>query len=362
MDSRIISNRKIKKYMNTNLLHPSMFPKKFNDSDHLEDFMCTPTQELINELRTLDGDIIILGVAGKMGVTLAGLAKKAAPHKKIIGVARFSDPEEKTKLESWGVETITCDLLNRSEVAQLPKLKNVVFMAGRKFGTGEDASLTWAMNTLVPAIVGEHFTDSRIVAFSTIHVYPWSNPLHQGVTEEVPPTAHPGEYANSVVGRERAIEYATRIYNSTGRIMRMTYAVDMRYGVMQEIASWVLQGKPIPVGTGHVNLIWQADASIQMLRTFHHCNKPATPLNIGGPESVSVRLLAQRFGELYGKKVEFVGEEANCCFVNCDKATEMYGYPKVPLWTMIRWVAEWVQSNKPTFGKPSKFEIRSGVF
>lgn len=343
-------------------LDPRTFPAHFEDEDHLEDFLSTPSEELVQELQALDGDIIILGVAGKMGVTLARLAKRAAPHKAVIGVARFSDPESRRKLEQWGVETIPCDLLKRDEVAQLPRVPNVMFMAGRKFGTGEDAATTWAMNTLVPAIVGDHFTESRIVAFSTIHVYPWSNPLHQGVTEECPPTARPGEYANSVVGRERAIEYATRVHNSSGRNMRMTYAVDMRYGVMQEVAQWVLEGRPVPVDTGHVNLIWQGDASIQMLRTFHHTTRPATPLNIGGPESVSVRLLATRFGELYGKKVEFTGEESDCVFVNCDRAAEMYGYPHVPLWTMVRWVAEWVQSGKPLYGKPSKFEVRTGVF
>lgn len=347
---------------NEGTLNRSTLPDAITDDEHLEDLLSTPTAELVDEFKALDGDVIVLGVAGKMGVTLARMAKRAAPDKRIIGVARFSDPDERTKLDGWGIETIKADLLDDEQVATLPQVRNVIYMAGRKFGTGEDAALTWAMNTLAPANVGAHFRESRIVAFSTIHVYPWTNPVLGGVTEATPPMARPGEYSNSVVGRERAIEYATRTYGSSARNTRLVYSIDMRYGVLQEIATWVREGRPIPVATGHVNVIWQGDANAMMLRTLHHTTTPASPLNIGGPDTVSVRLLAQRFADIYGKRVEFVGEESECLLVNCDEAMDLFGYPKVPLKQMIRWVAEWVDSGKSSFGKPSKFEVRTGVF
>jgi len=343
-------------------LNRSNLPDVISNEDELEDILSTPTAELVDDLRRLDGDIIVLGVAGKMGLSLARMAKRAAPQKQVIGVARFSDPDARSKLDSWGIETIQADLLDDEQVRELPKIRNVVYMAGRKFGTGDDAALTWAMNTLAPAKVGAHFRESRIIAFSTIHVYPWTNPVLNNVTEATPPRARPGEYANSVVGRERAIEYATRRYGSTARNTRLVYAIDMRYGVLQEIATWVREGRPIPVSTGHVNVVWQGDANAMMLRALHHTTDPATPLNIGGPETVSVRLLAQRFADIYGKQVEFVGEESECLLVNCDEAIDLFGYPKIPLQQLIRWVAEWVDSGKSSFGKPSKFEVRTGVF
>lgn len=348
--------------MPEHLLHPSMFPGHFRDVGHLEDFMSTPTRETVEDLAAVPGDVIILGVAGKMGLTLARLVKRAAPDKRVVGVSRFSDDAARAQLESWGVETITCDLLDRKAVDALPKLPNVIYMAGLKFDYLGREDFLWAMNTIAPAQVAEAFAGSRIVALSTIHVYPWSNPLHGGVTESTPPLARPGEYANSVVGRERTFQYHSRLHETPGALVRFVYAVDMRYGVLQEIARWVLDGVEIPVATGAVNIMWQGDAINHFARLLRHCLTPTAPINIGSPELVSVRRLGTAFGEAFGIEPHFVGEESDCLAVDCSSAAELLGHPVVPVNAMVRWVAEWTRSRKPTYGKPSKFELRSGVF
>ncbi|WP_291963429.1 NAD(P)-dependent oxidoreductase [Chelatococcus sp.] len=348
---------------NSDYLNPGMFPEAFRDVAHLEDFMSLPTLELAEDLEKIEGDVIILGVAGKVGICLARMIKRAAPHKRVVGVSRFSEEGLEAHLQSFGVETIRCDLLDEKAVGELPKLANVIYMAGLKFDYKGREDFLWAMNTIAPGIVARAFAGSRIVTFSTIHVYPWSNPLHGGVTEEVPPFARPGEYANSVVGRERTFQYYSRMHDTPGRIARLVYAIDMRYGVLQEIASWVLNGKPVPLDTGHVNIIWQGDASAQMIRLLRHCDVPASPINIGGPEAVSVRKIATQFGELFGVEPKFSGEEStSCLFVNCDAVADLLGNPVVPINPMVRWVAEWMKSGKSLYGKPSKFEVRSGVF
>ncbi|MFD4022177.1 NAD-dependent epimerase/dehydratase family protein [Streptomyces sp. NPDC058576] len=344
------------------LLDPSAYPEFFRDVEHLEDFMSLPSPELVRDLAEVPGDVMILGVAGKMGLTLARLVKRADPARRVVGVSRFSDTESRERLESWGVETITCDLLDRAAVHALPKLPNIIYMAGLKFDYRGREDFLWAMNTLAPAHVAEAFADSRIVALSTIHVYPWSNPLEGGVTERTPPLARPGEYANSVVGRERTFQYFSRRHGTPGRLVRFVYAVDMRYGVLQEIARWVFDGKEIPLETGTVNVMWQGDAINQFARLLRHCETPASPINIGGPEAVSVRRAATAFGEIFGIEPRFTGAESTCLYVNCDHAADLLGNPHVPVNTMIRWVADWVKSGKPTLGKPSKFEIRDGIF
>jgi nucleoside-diphosphate-sugar epimerase len=346
----------------TELLNPKDFPDRFESVEHLEDFMSTPSQALVDDMKSVQGDIVILGVAGKMGVTLARMAKRAAPDKRIVGVARFSDQQEKEKLESWGVETIACDLLDRDAVALLPKLPNVIYMAGKKFGTEDDQEMTWAMNTLVPSIVAEAYKDSRIVAFSTIHVYPAVNVMHRGSLDTDPPFARPGEYANSVVGRERMFQYFSKKYQTPGRIIRLSYSIDMRYGVLQEIANWVLNEQEIDLTTGHVNIIWQGDANAQILRCLRHCEVPSAPINITGPEVVSVRDLALQFGRILGKTPKFKGAEQDTIVVNGDLAADLFGYPSVPVRKMVAWVADWAVNKKPLFGKPSKFEVHTGKF
>lgn len=347
----------------TALLTRDDLPASFADVDALDEFMSRPTAETVRDLAEIEGDVVILGVAGKMGMNLARLIKRAAPDKRVVGVARFSDEGSQEWLEQFGVETIKADLLDRDAVDALPKLPNVIYMAGLKFDFRGREDFLWAMNTLVPSYVADAYRDSRIVALSTIHVYPWSDPRRGGVTEEEPPLARPGEYANSVVGRERTFQYFSGQHDTPGRIVRFVYAIDMRYGVLQEIASWVKNGTPIPLATGNVNIQWQGDAINHFARLLKHCETPSSPINIGGPECVSVRRVATEFGKILGIEPVFEGEESDhALFVNCDQAASLLGNPTVTVDTMIRWVADWVSQDKPLYGKPSKFQVRTGIF
>ncbi|WP_156221634.1 NAD-dependent epimerase/dehydratase family protein [Pseudactinotalea suaedae] len=349
--------------MSPRLLTFDDLPASFADVDDLEEFMSRPTAETVAELAALEGDVIVLGVAGKMGVGLATLVKRAAPGKRVVGVARFSEEGVQQRLEDAGVETIVADLLDPDAVEALPKLPNVLYMAGLKFDGSGREDLLWAMNTLVPSYVGRAFRNSRIVALSTIHVYPWSDPRQGGVDEETPPTARPGEYANSVVGRERVFQYLSRRHGTPGRIVRFVYAIDMRYGVMQEVATWVRDGVPIPLATGNINVQWQGDAINAFARLLTRVETPTTPINIGGPENISIRRLAQTFGRLLGVEPVFEGTESDLALlVNCDRALAELGNPVVPVERMTAWVADWVARDQPTYGKPSKFQVRNGIF
>lgn len=344
-------------------LDDTALPERFLSVAELEDFMSLPTKATVAELATLDGDIVVLGVAGKMGVTLARMIKRAAPHKRVIGVARFSEEGTEEALRAVGVETIVADLLDPDAVAALPQVPNVIYMAGLKFDFRGREGFLWAMNTYVPALVAQHYRQSRIVALSTIHVYPWSDPRRGGVTEDTLPLARPGEYANSVVGRERTFQYFSEKYGTPGRLVRFVYAIDMRYGVFQEIANWVRNGTPIPLATGTVNVMWQGDAINQFTRLLTRCDTPATAINVGGPELVSVRRIAEAFGERFSREPVFEGVESdNCLAINCDRAAGEMGNPLVPIDPMVRWVADWVENDRGSYGKPSKFEIRTGTF
>lgn len=344
-------------------LDPTALPDHFADVDALEDFMTLPSQALVDDLARVPGDIIVLGIGGKMGPTLARLAKRAAPKKRVVGVARFSEAGLQEKLKAWGIETISCDLLDRAAVAKLPKLANVIYMAGRKFGSTGAEHLTWAMNAFVPAIVAEAFAQSRIVAFSTGCVYPFVSVLHQGATEDVPPNPPPGEYANSCVARERIFQHFSHTHGTAGRLIRLNYAIDMRYGVLFDIAGRVKAGAPISLATGHVNVIWQGDANAQTLRALNHCTTPASPLNVSGPEVASVRALAEAFGSRMGTKPVLIGTEAETAWlVNTSQATRLFGYPLVPLYRMIDWVADWVARDMQSLGKDTHFDVRDGVF
>lgn len=337
-------------------------PERIVDEEALEELLARPTQGVVDDLARVEGDIIILGIGGKVGPCLARMAKRAAPGKRIVGVARFSDPALRERLESWGIETIACDLLDRDGVEALPKLPNVIYMAGKKFGTDAERGFAWAMNTHVPAIVAEAFRESRIVAFSTLCVYPFAPVLHGGIDESVEPMPL-GDYANSCVGRERMFRYFSERHGTPGRLIRLNYAIDMRYGVLYDIATWVKAGTPIPLATGHASVIWQGDTNAQVLRALRHCTEPTTPLNVGGPEHMSVRLAAREFGRRLGREPVFAGEEACDGWVNSTfEAQRLFGYPLVPLGRMIDWVADWVGRDMPFHGKPTRYEVRDGHF
>jgi nucleoside-diphosphate-sugar epimerase len=344
------------------LLTRDNLPDAITDIAELDDLLCRPSQALIDDFEKIDGDIMILGVAGKMGPTLAGLAKAALPGRRIIGVARFSDASVKTWLEARGIETLNCDLLDQAAIAALPKVKNIVFMAGRKFGAEGDLSLTWAMNAHVPALVAQAFPQSRIVAFSTGCVYPFVPVDGKGADENLAPNP-PGEYAQSCVGRERMFEYFSRKFQTPGRLFRLNYAIDMRYGVLHDIATKILQGKPIDVSLGHVNFIWQGDASSQALRCLAHCDTPTSPINVSGREILAVRELAAKFGALLKREPVITGtEQPTAWLTDTSQATKLFGLPIVDTDRLIAWTADWVARAMPSLGKPTKYEVRDGRY
>jgi nucleoside-diphosphate-sugar epimerase len=344
------------------LLTRETLPETIPDVAALDELLCRPSQALIDDLAKVSGDIMILGVAGKMGPTLAGLAKAALPARRVIGVARFSEPGTKQWLQARGIETINCDLLDETAITELPKIPNIIFMAGRKFGAEGDLALTWAMNSHVPALVAQAFPQSRIVAFSTGCVYPFVPVGGGGSREDMQPNP-PGEYAQSCVGRERMFEYFSKKFATPGRLFRLNYAIDMRYGVLYDIASKVLLGKAIDVSLGHVNFIWQGDASSQALRCLAHCDTPTSPINVSGHEILAVRDLAAKFGNHFGKVPVLTGkEESTAWLTNTSQAVKLFGLPIVDTDRLIKWTADWVRRDMPSLGKPTKYEVRDGRY
>ena len=332
----------------------------------LELYLSEPTTGIISAIASLEEDILILGVGGKMGPSLAKLAKRAIDcagvAKKVIGVSRFSTPGIQESLREVGVETIIADLLSENSLQNLPNIQNVIFMAGKKFGSTENENLTWALNTYMPGRVAEKFRDSRLVVFSTGNVYPLTPISHGGATESS--TVAPiGEYAQSCLGRERICYYFSEQFGTPMAILRLNYAIELRYGILLDIAEKVYTGEPISLEMGNVNVIWQRDANAIALRSFAHCQSPPLILNVTGPETVSIRFLATRFGEIFNKLVHFEGEEADTALLsNASLCHQLFGYPSVTLGQMIEWVAEWIRIDGATLKKPTHFEARDGKF
>ena len=333
----------------------------------LDALLAQPTPALIDFVSRLDGDLIILGIAGKIGVSLGMQAvnaiRAAGVKKRVIGVSRFSDAAKRAKLEANGIETISCDLIDPKAVAELPQVENVIFMAGRKFGTQGSEGQTWAMNVLAPANVGSHFRQSRIVAFSTGCVYPLVGVETCGCTEEIPP-APVGDYSQSCLGRERIFEFCAAEYGARILLFRLNYSVDMRYGVLNDIARPVWEGRPVSNSAGWYNVIWQGDATAAAIRSLGLAAAPAAILNVTGPETASTEQTARLFGKLFGKPVTFTADAAgNRCYLNnAAKMCRLFGYPTVPLDQLIRWQADWIQNGGIDIGKPTHFEVNNGKF
>ncbi|HYF20024.1 MAG TPA: NAD(P)-dependent oxidoreductase [Ramlibacter sp.] len=337
-------------------------PATFRDVEHLEEVMSQPSAELAEALRRAPGDLLVLGVGGKMGPTLARMARRADPGRRVVGVARFSEPGLRERLQGHGIECVEADLLSRDALAALPDAPNIVFMAGRKFGSTGSEWLTWAMNAHVPALVAERYPRSRIVAFSTACVYPFVETAGPGAPESLPPTAPSGEYANSCVARERMFQHFSHVHRTPGRLLRLSYAIDMRYGVLHDVARKVLQREPIDLAMGHANVIWQGEANDWALRSLAHCEAPTQPLNLSGPK-VSIREVARELGRRLGIEPVLRGEEAPTAWlVDCSEAFRLFGEPRVGLGQMLDWTADWVRRGGASLGKPTHYEARDGKY
>lgn len=338
------------------------WPARIADEAELEEVMTRPDAGLVADLAAVPGDILVLGGAGKMGPTLCRLAKRADPARRVIAVARWSEPGLRERMESWGIECLAAELTDRAALAALPDAPNVIFMAARKFGSTGNEALTWAMNVVLPAMVAERWAASRIVFFSTGNVLPLS-PLNGAAPDESAIPAPIGEYAASCLGRERAFQHGANTRGTRCFGIRLNYAIDLRYGVLHDVATKVWDGKPVPLAMGHANVIWQGDANAWTLRALRHADAACPIMNVTGPETVSIRWLATRFGALMGKEPVFHGAEANEALLsNAAWAHGLFGYPRVPLERMIHWVADWVRRGGRALGKPTKFEVRDGRF
>jgi len=334
--------------------------------ERLEARLSQPSARLIADMQRVEGDIMLLGAGGKMGPTLAMLARNAldaaGSSSAVIAVSRFSDAAVERRLTDAGVKTVSADLLDDEQLRALPRAANVIHMAAMKFGATGQEPRTWAMNTYLPGRVAERFKDSRIVAFSTGNVYPLT-PLAAGAPSEDDPTGPIGEYAQSCLGRERIFQHFSEVHGTPVALLRLNYAIELRYGVLVDIALAVHEQRPLDLSMGHVNVIWQGDANEIALRALLHCSTPPTVLNVTGPETASVRSLAVRLGKRMGVEPRFVGEEASSALLNdASRSHALFGYPSVPLDTLLDWVAAWVAAGGETSGKPTKFQVRTGAF
>jgi nucleoside-diphosphate-sugar epimerase len=334
--------------------------------EQLGERLSQPAPEVVEAMRRLEGDIIVLGVAGKMGPSMARMARRASDlagvERRVIGVARFSAQGVEHELQRQGVETIRCDLLDEAALRRLPDMPNVLYLAGMKFGATGQESLTWAMNTHLPAIVCHKYARSRIVALSTGNVYGLA-PATGGGSLEMDTPAPVGEYAMSCLGRERIFEHFSRTLGTRVALLRLNYACDLRYGVLVDLAQKVMAGAPVDLGMSWFNTIWQGDANAMTLRCFEQAAAPPLALNVTGPETLNVRETCDKLGKLLGRKPVFAGVELPTALLsNSRQASDLFGRPRVSADELIAWVAAWLLQDGQTLNKPTHFEARDGRF
>jgi uncharacterized protein YbjT (DUF2867 family) len=334
--------------------------------DELDDALSAPDAGVVKALRDAPGDIIVLGAGGKMGPSLTRMARRAADEladgRRIIAVSRYSSAYIERSLGDHGIETIRADMLDRAAIAGLPDAPNVVFMAGQKFGTTGAPSTTWAMNVLVPANIAERYATSRIVAFSTGNLYPLTSVTSNGSRESDAP-APIGEYAQSCLGRERVLEFLSGRNHNPLALVRLNYAIALRYGVLTDLAIAIRDGAPVDVTMGYVNVIWQADANAMALRALAHAAQPPFIINVAGPERLSVREIAGTLGRRLGRTPYLTGTESpDALLSDASRAAALFGAPRVRAATLIDWTADWIAAGGATLGKPTRFEARDGGF
>ncbi len=342
------------------------YPDKISNTAQLEDLLSMPTEAAVKMFSKIEGDIMFLGIGGKIGPTLAKMAKracdKAGVEKRIYGVSLFESDQQRKQIADLGIETIHGDLLDMDFMKSLPKARNVFFLAGMKFGSEENISLTWAVNSYMPALVADHFKGSSIVAFSTGCVYPLV-PVESGGSLETDTPTPVGEYAQSCLGRERMFEYGSKKHQTKVCLIRLNYSVELRYGVLVDIATKVKNQEAIDLSMGYFNVIWQGDVNDVVLRSLEICDSPAKILNITGEEVLSVKEVALEFGKLFSVKPEFFNTEAKTALLNnSEQAFHLFGRPKVSTQQIIKWIAGWIGEGKETLGKPTHYEVRDGKY
>lgn len=343
-----------------------MLPERIDDLEQLDELLSRPTGCAVDALQGARGDIMILGAGGKMGPTLARMAIRACETagggRRLLAVSRFSDASVRDRLQTAGIETISGDLLDRTVLKNLPDVPNIVFMAGMKFGSTGNEPLTWAMNTYLPAMIFERFASSRIVALSTGNVYGLVDHNGGGSVEDDPPNPA-GEYAMSCLGRERIIQYLSQQNGTRSAIVRLNYAVELRYGVLLDLAEQIHAGRPIDLGMSYVNVIWQGDACASILCTLGECDVPPRIVNVAGPDILCVRDICEELAQRMDRTVQFTGHVSETALLNDGSAARArHGELTVSLERILDWTADWVTRRKPTLGKPTHFEVRSGSF
>lgn len=340
----------------------AQLPAKIENVKELEELLSRPSSALVEYMKRLKGDIMILGAGGKIGPTMTMMAKRAVDEAKVKKNIIAVDVLPLEDLKKQGIKTIQCNMLDWKEVDKLPKAENIVYMIGRKFGSSGSEWMTWAINVMVPHNVADIFRDSRVAVFSTGCVYPVVD-VYTGGSTEVDAANPIGEYAMSCLGRERMFDYYAAEKGEKVVQIRLNYALELRYGVLVDIATKVQNGEPVDVTTGFMNGIWQGDCCDQVLRSFDLAKSPASVLNVTGPETLPVRWIAKRFGELMGKEAKITGQENGKGYLNnASKANSIFGNPSVPIGKIIEWIADWVQKGGQTSGKPTHFETQDGKY
>jgi len=338
-------------------------------TDHeIETLLSQPTPGAIEAVLALEGDYMVLGVGGKMGTSLAVMLRRAldaaGKSAKVYGVSRFSRPTAKTELEKFGIIPVSCDLADPLQVAQLPEVANVEYLAGQKFGTDSAPDETWIQNTVVPSLVAQKFRASRIVVFSTGCVYPFvpTGGPGKGATEATP-VAFLGEYASTCVGRERVFTHYSRKYGTPQLMFRLNYSVELRYGVLVDVATRILAGEPIDITMGYFNLIWQGDACARAIQCLQQVASPPKLLNVTGAEKLSIRAVAEQFGRLLSQPVKLTGKEAEAAWISdASESVRLFGPTTVSLDQMMQMIADYLQAGGKLLGKPTHFETRDGKF
>jgi nucleoside-diphosphate-sugar epimerase len=336
------------------------------DVSELEQLLSEPTEGVVETMRRLEGDILVLGAGGKIGPTLCRMARRASDlagaERRVIAVERHATPEMQAEFHSHGVELIRCDMLDRQQLAALPQAPHIVYMAAMKFGSTGQEALTWALNVYLPGMVCERFSRSQIVAFSTGNVYGMA-PVDGGGSVESDPPRPDGDYAMSCLGRERIFTHFSQALETPVALLRLNYANELRYGVLVDLAQQVMAGEPIDLKMGYFNAIWQGDASAMTLRALEQVATPPLVVNAAGPDRLSVRQIAEQFGRLLDRPACFTGSEAADAFLSNGRlGYKLLGHPRVAVEQMVRWIADWQLRDGPTLGKPTHFQTRDGKF